>query len=202
MTTRNRQASLWIALIAVAVSCLATPADAGESRWYVEALVGKADFDANLDSPCCDLRLDDEVTSAGIEIGYTIHPNFAVQIGYRDLGNAPVLQPPCEICALESFVYLPLEADVTGLSLAAVPRWPINERFSLYGKLGIFHWDADVKFAFDFGGNDRYGSDSQDELLAAAGAHYEFRSGFGVLVEYEVVSDLFDGANLGLTWRF
>jgi OmpA-like transmembrane domain len=85
------------------------------------------------------------------------------------------------------------------VSLAAVPRWPINERLSLYGKVGVFHWDADLDVAFN---GVQVGGISEEELLAAVGAHYGWPSGFGVLLEYEVVTDLFDSANLGITWHF
>ncbi len=190
---------LWIAALALSIISTATQASAGESRWYLEGRIGQANLDAELGAPFTGIRIDDEVTSAGIEIGYMINRYFSVQAGYRQLGNAPALPPPCIFCELDERLIIPFEAEVSGLSLAAVPRWPVSERFSLYGKLGIFHSDTDVEVAFS---GDTVGSLSDEELLTAIGAHYELPSGFGVLLEYEVVPDLFDGANLGFSWNF
>jgi hypothetical protein len=198
MSTTHKPSQTWTLLLAVAV-CFAAPAIAGESRWYVEAKAGQSNLDADLGAPFEGWTLDDEVTSAGIEVGYTIHRYFAVQAGYRDLGSTPALPPPCTFCELDENLFIPLDASISALSLAAVPRWPISERLSLYGKLGVFHWDADVDFALD---DSQVGNTSEEELLAAVGAHYGWPSGFGVLLEYEVVTDLFDGANLGITWHF
>lgn len=199
MSPTKKQTSLGIVLIAISICLTASRASAGESRWYVEGKVGQANLEAEIDPRFAGLRVDDEVTSAGIEIGYSINRHLSVQAGYRHLGSSPALRPPCEVCTFQERLFIPLEAEISGVSLAAVPRWPIDDRFSLYGKLGVFHWDAEVSTAFD---GDHIASETGEELLAAVGAHYGFPSGFGVLLEYEVVSDLFDGANLGFSWRF
>lgn len=56
----------------------------------------------------------------GVFGGYMAGPDFALQIGYTNLGNVDVGRK-----------------KITALELSAVATFPINEQFSLLGKLGM-----------------------------------------------------------------
>lgn len=64
--------------------------------------------------------------------GLKLHPNFAVEAAYMDLG-----QP------IEDFFGFRQEYDVWAIALWAKGIWPVTERFDLFGKLGIAHWEYD-----------------------------------------------------------
>jgi len=51
--------------------------------------------------------------------GYTVNPNFAVELGYTDLGNVASV------------------IDFSTFEASAVGIYPINDQFSVYGKLGL-----------------------------------------------------------------
>lgn len=51
--------------------------------------------------------------------GYTVNPNFAVELGYTDLGS------------IVSVI------DFSTFDVSAVGIYPINDQFSVYGKLGM-----------------------------------------------------------------
>ncbi len=58
-------------------------------------------------------------TAVGVFGGYTINPNFAVEVGYTDLGK------------VQSTI------SFTSFDVSALGSWPINQQFSLYGKVGL-----------------------------------------------------------------
>ncbi|MBI3221968.1 MAG: porin family protein [Nitrosomonadales bacterium] len=61
-------------------------------------------------------------TGLGILGGYTINNNFAIEAEYTDLGNLAAAG---------------LTATNTAFSISAVGSYPINDQFSVFGKLGI-----------------------------------------------------------------
>lgn len=192
----------WILMIAVFGLFFASSASAGESRWYLAGKVGQARVTADFGQPFTGWSVRDEDRAASIEVGYMIFPYLAVEGGYHDLGRHSGNTQPCrdEVCPLAQtipLIFAPVEAEITGRSLSAVPRWPVTDRFSLYGKVGVIDWDADLSPRF-FG--ERQGFSGGD-LLAGVGAQYVFAKGFGVLVEYED-AEFIESASLGASWRF
>ena len=91
-----------------------------------------------------------------------------------------------------------LEAEVSGLSLALVPSWPLADRLSLRGKVGLLAWDADVN-ARGFGVDERF---SGEDLLTGIGLEYEFPGGLGLLLEHQEVDLGVGSTSLGLSWQF
>ncbi|MCP4204601.1 MAG: outer membrane beta-barrel protein [bacterium] len=196
----------------------ASPASASEAaQWYVDARLGEADVAANLGSRHIK-RFDSTDTTRSLGIGYRITDYVALELGLHDFGEAQGFGSPCpdnvdaciERFALETLglcvegtecteVLAPLSADLTGFSLAVVPRWPVTDRVALFGKLGWIDWEADISGLF-FGGTRETFSDG--ELLAGAGVRYDLESGLGVLLEYEQFDLDLDRFSLGLGWAF
>lgn len=198
-TTTSCQRRLLIATVGALLA--AGPLAAGESRWYLEGKLGQASVEADFGPPLFGWTVDATESAAAVEVGYTLHRYLGIQAGYRDLGHyqaLPSLCPEGDVCPLAQVIFIPADAEISGVSLSAVPRWPVSERFSLYGKLGVLAWDADLSQVLP---GDPDESFSGHDLLAGIGAQYTLPKGFGLLLEYER-SDILDGVSLGASWRF
>lgn len=200
----------WIGvLVAAPLLLIAGPLGADATGWYVELRHGPTSLDANLGSGLLQGRfVNDEADASSAEVGYRLNKYLGLQAGYHDLGTyqgrsaGPACPQDARDCPLilESF---PFEADFSGWSLAAVPAWPWNDRFALYGKLGALAWEGDLdNFApapLRLWVSERY---SGTDLLTAVGARYRFAGGFGVLVEHQQLDLDLESTSLGVSWKF
>lgn len=123
-----------VALVAAAVPTAASAQDAG---WFAGLSIGRLRTDGGCTGTAPPgITCNDEDTTWKIFGGYGFNPYFGIELGLVDLGERP--------------------ASVTGLGAATahfrvletllVGTLPIGERFSVYGKAGIFQWDADYSF--------------------------------------------------------
>jgi OOP family OmpA-OmpF porin len=98
------------------------------------------DFSDLQDGSIISASLDDSDTSFSLSLGYKINPNFAIEGGYIDLGELTV-----NATSTGGFFYAPgpvtVKVEADGLFFDAKGILPINEQFSLYGKLGLLMWD-------------------------------------------------------------
>jgi OOP family OmpA-OmpF porin len=99
--------------IAVMLSTFAVaPAVAADTGFYAGVKIGSSNKSIGGSS---------ESNSAfGVFGGYSINPNLAVEVGYTDLGSGG--------SGVIKF---------SALDVSAVGSFPINQQFSLYGKLGM-----------------------------------------------------------------
>ncbi len=93
---------------------------------YANAFVGSSD---------ADLQGFDKGTSFSIGGGYLVNPYFGVELSYIDFGDMKDDIDP--VWTLSS----------NALVAAAVGKFPVTPQFALYGKLGLFAWDAKLKEA-------------------------------------------------------
>jgi OOP family OmpA-OmpF porin len=98
-----------IALALLLSGAVAAPAAAADLYFGVKA------GSANKKVP----TISESSSAFGIFGGYAVNPNFAVEIGYANLGKVQ-----------EGVEFSTLEADAVGIL-------PINDQLSVYGKLGF-----------------------------------------------------------------
>lgn len=122
---------------------------------------------------------DDSDMSFKVFGGYSFNEHFAVELAYIDGGSVEERQGPSSV-----------EVEVTGLSAMAVGRLPVNDTFSLYGKLGLASYDVEVTFSDPFFGSGSV-KDSDEEVMYGIGAAFGFGQ-FELRGEYEMV-DVSDG---------
>ena len=140
---------------------------------YVGAGIGQTNVDA-----CSDLyaagatTCDDEDTGFKFFGGYDINKNFAIEAGYTDAG---------EVSA--SGGGGTATAELTALSLYGKGTVPLNETFSLFGKVGLASWEADLSAT----GYGSLGSEDGTDLAIGIGGEFNVNNTFGVRAEWERV---------------
>lgn len=228
--SRPMNPSCTVGLLLLAALLVGAPALAArESGWYVEGAFAQASLDATFGARW-PKWFDDDDDAASLEVGRTLGRYLAVQGGFHDLGDYLGLGSPCpedvescietlerlalaagggpdglQLCAEGRECLLapsPVESEVRGLSLSLVPRWPVNDRFSVFGKVGWIDWEADMYIRQGVLGRSRIEEFSDQDLLTGLGARYDFPKRFGVLIEHRRLDLDLAVTSLGLRWRF
>lgn len=117
---------------------------------YVGATVGYNDhtdlLSANNDGSLSGINEDQKDSGYSVQAGYKFNDYVAVEGGYLDLGE-PKFDAQSDGSG-ESWVAgdvsTLMEAD--GWLLSVVGSWPLSERISLFGRLGIYFWDTTETF--------------------------------------------------------
>jgi OOP family OmpA-OmpF porin len=108
---------------AAALAFVASSAFAAPTAFYGGLDVGSTKID----------NIDDSKTSFGGFLGYGFHPNFAVELGYRQLGKWD-------------------GAKVQQTQLSVVGSYPLNRQLDIYGRLGSNQLRGDYPFGDANGG--------------------------------------------------
>ena len=107
--------------IAVLLTAFAVPASADDMHMYFGVRAGQAKTNIDSNSFNNSTLTSTNPTGWGVLIGHIFSPNLAAEAEYLNLG---------EIKAGTG------SAKSTGFSLSGVGSFPINDQFSLFGKLG------------------------------------------------------------------
>mgnify|MGYP006138986707 CR=1 FL=1 len=90
---------------------------------------------------------DDTSKSYWFELGYKIHPNWGVELGYVDLGNVSVsFTGQVDQLEVESYldkVSLSHPDSASGASIGASYFYPLMDKLVLSGRAGAFFWEGD-----------------------------------------------------------
>jgi len=121
--------------------------------------------------------VDGKDTGFNVFGGYQFNQYFGLDLAWVDLGEASYRG---------SFFGTPVTGGtvkLSGLNFSAVGTIPLNPSFALFGKLGVFAWNAkssDTTGGFSFSATDK-GAD----LSVGLGASYNFTKNVGVRLEWE-----------------
>ena len=163
------------AFLVVSAPAVAQQSDAG---WYIGGSYGITTYDIS----GVPAGTDDSDSGFKIFGGYQFTKNWGAEAGYVDFGKAQVT----------GFG----DIGITALTFAGTGTLPLNEKFSLLGKLGLAMWDAS--------GSASSGNDGTD-LFYGIGARYNFNKNLSVQVEYEMLDTDTDSVNMmsvGLRYKF
>jgi opacity protein-like surface antigen len=116
---------------------------------------------------------DKHKAAAKVFGGYDISDKFGVEAGYTDFRKTR--------SASTGTTAGSGEADAKSMYVAAKMTAPINEQFSVYGKLGAAHNRAE--FNSTIAGANRKASDN--EAYAGLGGEFHLNKQVGISVEYE-----------------
>ena len=183
------------AMIAAALALAASHASA---QAYLGGSIGQSDIDDQIATGLITGGSVDGTDSAfKIFGGYMFNRHFGLEAAYVDLGEATYSG---------NFLGLPVtggRVELSGVNISALGALPIGERFSLFGKIGLFMWDAE---ASDTTGGVPF-SAQQDgtDLSFGIGLGYQFTRNLGVRAEWEMFTTEDAESSLisvGLLWRF
>lgn len=130
-------------ITAAVITLLAAPAWSQDTGFYVGGAFGQAKHrDACEDA---NISCDDKDSGWRIFGGYQFNPYIAVEAAYTDLGESSASGVIGGITASANF-------EVTAWEVAAVGSFPVMDRLSLYGKLGLYRAEVEVSGTATFGG--------------------------------------------------
>jgi OOP family OmpA-OmpF porin len=189
-----------IVLAAVLAGCAAAPVFAGD--FYVVGTLGQSTFDlskSDIDRsmvaagvPVTSSSLDKSDVAYKIQLGYQFNPYVAIEGGYVDLGKSGYSA---------SVTGAAVQSDVkaSGLAIAALGILPINESFSLFGKLGLINAAVEIEATASAGGSSASSSISATKIKGnwGLGAAYNVNKQLALRVEYERFMKLGDANSTG-----
>lgn len=175
LQTRKLFAAALLALISFSTSSMAQ-----DSGWYGGLGLGMSEIKGACDGIAGPgISCDEKDTAFKIFGGYQVNQNFAVEIGYTDLGEATA--------SFAGFGSVSIAAS--GFEALAVGIAPINQQWSMYGKVGFFRWDVDTTDGTGLVGS---ASASGTDLTYGVGINYKLSKNAALRVEYQKYNDIGD----------
>lgn len=152
---------------------------------------------------------DTSSTNPNLRLGYRLSPNFAVEASYDRVGSMDVqsgITSPTSDTAAGSW-------KSYGLGLHALGIAPLDDKWSVYGRLGVERWHTRLNLASTAGGATSVSTSSNNtSLVLGAGASYALTHNLDATAELvhftRVGSDATTGRtglnqfNVGLRYHF
>lgn len=151
--------------------------------WYIAGALGASDFSGCPAGASCDSS-DPAYKVYG---GYRLTRHLALEAGYTDLGKTTATAGDAVT-----------ETKPRGATLHVVGLWPLGQRFSLLGRVGLIYGDTKVT------GTAPTRNEKGTEAAFGLGVHYDFAPEVAVRLEWERFRfrDEVDAITLGVIARF
>lgn len=181
------------------IATVSSSAFAADEGFYVEATVGNQK--ANIPSfSVAGLTKKDSDTTYALGVGYNFNKYFGLEAGYQDLGKVAYSWTGAGTATFgpDTFVgsgAAELSAKVHGDYVGATASFPIDDHFSVNGRAGWLHWQADATFSASASGTLNGTPVSAGGSLSASTKSTD--TYFGLGVTYKLNKNL--GFNLGYT---
>lgn len=151
-------------------------ASAGQSR---------ADVDCDLDVAC---NADDTGRAMKAYIGNRFSPNLGAEFGYVDLGKFKISGADSVLGTANGSI------KAKGFLAAGTGTLPLGT-FDLFGKVGLFRWDADVDVSSSVGSGSN--SASGTDPMFGVGAAFNLGQNLALRAEWERFKDIGDKNSTG-----
>lgn len=150
-----------ILAVALLSTVFTAPAIAADNGFYVGANLGQATATGNI---VTNLTTSHSDTAMSILGGYQVNKNFAAEVQYIDMGK---------------LTQGSATAKTSGIAVTAVGILPINEMFSLFGKLGASNTSVKATNPFIDA------TDSKTAVTFGVGGQYNINSSLGIRAGYD-----------------
>ncbi len=165
---------------------------------FVGASIGQSDVDEDITAGLITSgSVDSKDNAFKVFGGYMFNRHFGVEGAYVDLG---------EVSYSGSFGSAAVnggKVETTGFNVAALGSYPVTEAFSVFGKIGLFIWEAE---ASDTTGGVPFSEKTDGtDISFGLGLNYQFTRNLGVRAEWErfkldeADADLI---SVGIVWKF
>jgi OOP family OmpA-OmpF porin len=147
--------------------------------WYIGIGIGQSKAKGACDGVSGPGITCDETDTAGkILGGYQLSKNFALELGYADLGQAKATGGG----GSSTF-------GTKGFEFTGIGMLPIGERFSVLAKAGLFSWKVDLKDETGLIGS---ANASGTDLTYGLGLKFDFTRDFAIRGEWQRYKDVGD----------
>jgi len=161
------------------------PADAG---WYVGLSVGQSQAADTCEGiPGC----DDKDTAFKIFGGYQVNRNFAIEGGYTDLGKVTI-----NVSGPGGNLNANIKANAW--EVVGVGMLPLADRFSLFGKIGLYRGEVEGTGSGVVLGTpiSLSGKDTNTDLTFGVGVKFDITNNFALRGEWQRYSSM-GGSDVG-----
>jgi OOP family OmpA-OmpF porin len=187
-----KKAKTGLAILALASAvAFAGPALAQDTGFYIGGALGQAEQKGSCDGLPAGVSCDEKDSAWKILGGYQFNRHLAVELGYANLGEATA-----------NGLGISAAVEVTAWDVVAVGSFPIMDKFSVYGKLGMFRAESE--------GTSNVGvsaDDSETGFTFGVGLRYDFTRNLGVRAEWQRYNEVAEDTDvnllsIGVIWRF
>jgi OmpA-OmpF porin, OOP family len=192
-----------LAAVALALSG-ALAASQASAQGFIGGSIGQSDIDDEITSGLINgsQSVDGKDTAWKIFGGYMFNRHFGLEVAYVDLGEVSYSGTTDAFGPTELVTGGKVEA--WGFNISAIGALPVTEQFSVFGKLGLFFWDAEANDTT--GGRPFSATDDGADFSFGVGLGYNFTRNLGVRAEWEMFQNISDAdaslISVGLLWRF
>ena len=189
------------ALGMVSLIAWAGPTLAQDTGFYAGIALGQSKINIDCEGAT---TCDEKDTAWKIFGGYQLNRNFAVELGYVNFGEGRVAG------AAPPFGTASVTFESTAFELVAVGMLPLADKFSLYGKIGLYRADTDADVTLT-GFPPATESDSNTDLTFGVGVRFDITRNLGLRAEWQRYGDVsasdfgesdIDVISLGVLFRF
>ena len=110
--------------------------------------------------------------------GYRLNREYAFELGYTDLGQT-------DIQGTWGANTAAITATAKGYSLSGIGAIPVVGNLSLFGRIGVVHWDAEMTCTGTACGTFTTVKNDETDPLIGFGASYSFTPNLAVRMEWE-----------------
>ena len=192
------RATKLLAAAVLVLSGLVATSQAFAQGFYIGGSVGQSDTDNSITSGLITSGTVDG-TDTGYKLfgGYQFNQHFGLELAYVDLGK---------VSYSGSSGAAPVtggKVETSGINFSAVGTLPLNPSFALFGKIGVFVWDA--KASDVTGGAPFSATDDGTDVSYGIGASFNITKNISARAEWErfkLDSSDADLLSIGIVFRF
>lgn len=173
---------LFVAALLILPTVALRAQTSSDTGFYAGASLGGTKFDFSLYRPgiFSDATYRDTHLAWKVNAGYQFTTRWGVELGYVDLGRVDYRSQIVTIAGTPPLVSSG-GIDTTAFTLAGTAALPLNDRFSLFAKLGAYDWKSSTSNAQT---QSTY-RDRSTDAFAGVGFRYQLTPKVSVVVESE-----------------
>lgn len=151
---------------------------------YADAYLGAGMGRSSVDSSEDGISFDDTDTGWKFFGGYAFNENIAVEGAWVDIGDFT------DNVSVPALGVNKMSLDIDGFAVSGVGSLPVGDSAAVFGKLGIWSWNADGKVV------GVSADDSGTDVMFGVGGSYSFTDAISVRAEWERFKADSDDADL------